>query len=463
MCPVKKFQALDDYQAEQRVQDEEKHFEEEEEQGDMDNTQQGTTKKKKKQECVLNEDELQEVFRRTSAFSAASTVVTPTTGEAIMIPGDVSNKPEVYYFDDGWDMTGVIQDEDATGQAVYNCGSDLENEDEDGLWEEMTCGDEFGGGKRARSGRFSSRQSPDSHAASALARARQGLKRAKKRKAVDPNAISFVRIPSNPIPSSWAKRILQYIPPECTNISHAWTSEAILIPQPVSFQVDPPSSSNLVRCPRLVECEDTLLALAKTCEGFHGVVLNPPWTEPRPGCHAHAHGGIVPEDLNKLPLGNYKFLPCGFVFIWTPKHWLHRTLVALEKMDLHYVENAVVVNEHVGGAAPFSQTSTYFAQQKDTLLVCRRGKRDPSGRGVNWEPIEMRHQRISDVHQACFQTESENSDVPQKPRGYVHKMVETMLPLARYNIDQPNEKCRLCELWSKDGVARSGWVSVVEC
>lgn len=116
----------------------------------------------------------------------------------------------------------------------------------------------------------------------------------------------------------------------------------------------------------------------------------------------------------------------------------------------------------------------YFSQSKDTLLVCRRGFKPlgaPNGR-IEWKKVEMRHQRTSDVYQACHVVErttakddgssSSSLTLPRKPHAYVQKMVETMLPEARYDAsDAANRPGRLLEIWAKPGATRSGWVSVV--
>ena len=93
-------------------------------------------------------------------------------------------------------------------------------------------------------------------------------------------------------------------------------------------------NSNPISVPDILSINSNLLALAKSRGGFHGVVLNPPWKEPCPGTVLAT--GIVPEDLAKLPLGNLEFLPAGFVYVWTPKHLLLRTLVVLEKVSLFF-------------------------------------------------------------------------------------------------------------------------------
>jgi hypothetical protein len=194
------------------------------------------------------------------------------------------------------------------------------------------------------------------------------------------------------------------------------------------------------------------------------VVLNPPWKEPSPGTVLDR--GVVPEDLQRLPLGSRAFLPCGFVYVWTPKHLLLRTLMVLEKMDLHYVENAIVVFRTVADGPLVLKPCSYFAQSKETLLLCRRGDRNALTGKLSWEKVEMRHQRTTDVHVASLRTlpdETENARPREaKPFAYVHKLVETMLPEARYNHGREDLKGRLCELWGQKGATRAGWVNVVE-
>ena len=84
---------------------------------------------------------------------------------------------------------------------------------------------------------------------------------------------------------------------------------------------------------------------------------------------------------------------------------------------------------------------------------------------ITWERVEMRHQRTSDVHFASHRLlpdEEENGQLrPVKPFGYVHKMVETMLPDARFNLGH-EEGGKLLELWGQRDATRSGWVNITQ-
>jgi hypothetical protein len=464
---VKKFQALEEFQAQQESVKLELS-------GGNDEENFSKKKKKVEDEKLMSEEELQEIFRRTSAFTAASVVLPPDPNQITIIEGEYDSEPEYYVFDDGWDMTGIVQGEDADGQAFFDIGDDSDfSDDDDDIWGRIDR--KVARSKKRRAARHAERKlrqrvpkpkkAPSESGRSTpnmlLSRERASLlKRVRRRKAVNPNAIAFVKIPNEPIPSSWAKRITQFVPADATHVHTIWASQNVLMPRPVSYSAKPAAPfTSLHHTLNLESLKSPLLELAKASGGFHAVVLNPPWKEPRPGA-ALVPDGIVPEDLMKLPLADHSFLSAGFVYIWTPKHWLHRTLQALEQMDLHYVENAVVVNESVGDGPPFSQPCTYFSQQKETLLVCRRGVKHPVSGKMTWEPIELRHQRISDVHLACYRPSNTREDIPLKPTQYVHKMTETMLPTSRFNSDLPEAKPRFCEIWANGKSSRAGWVFV---
>lgn len=451
---MKKFEALEEYQAEKDAAAEEAE-------------EYSSSKKKKKlsdDEKPMTEDDLEEIFKRTSAFTAASTVMPVDPRQVIMIPGEYDSDPEYYIYDDGWDISGLDKDEN-NGGGFYYCENDSEFSDEDDEeWGDLRRRGHGRSRKRkagaVRKVRSTTERSGNDLILPGPSKARLALsKRVRRRRAVDPNALSMVRIPNDPIPSNWSKRIIQYIPTKCTNIHTPWTSDDVLMPRRVKYSPEPAPCSLNMSVSSMAALNEKLSAAAKQAEGFHAVLMSPPWKEPRPGADP-VEGGIVPEDLLKLPLGDHSFLSAGFVYIWTPKHWLHRTLQALEQMDLHYVENAVVVNERVGDGPPLSQSCTYFSQQKETLLVCRRGIKQPLTGKLNWASIELRHQRISDVHLACYRPSSQRSDIPIKPANYVHKMTETMLPLSRYNSDVADAKPRFCEIWANKDTSRPGWVMV---
>jgi len=468
---VKKFEALEEFQAE-------KEAEAEENGDDEEFTSSKKKKKKMEEEKPLSEEDLEEIFKRTSTFTAKSLVLPPDPRQVIMIPGEYDSDPEYFVFDDGWDMTGLVQEEDENGGLVYYSDNESQFSDEDD--------EEWGDLRKRGHGRSRKRRAAAARAAKAVKPAKAPkekkpkaesskddlmlpgpskarlslLNRVRRRKLADPNALQIIRIPNDPIPSNWSKRITQYIPPTCKHVHTPWTSDDVLMPRPVKYSAETaPWSQRVPLSSDLPSIKDKLLELAKQSEGFHAIVMSPPWKEPRPGA-TPIEGGIVPEDLLKLPLGDHSFLSAGFVYIWTPKHWLHRTLQALEQMDLHYVENAVVVNERVGDGPPLSQPCTYFSQQKETLLVCRRGVKQESTGKINWAPVELRHQRISDVHLACYRPSATRADIPKKPVNYVHKMTETMLPFSRYNADLEDNKPRFCELWADKDVTRPGWVMV---
>jgi hypothetical protein len=469
-----------------------------------------STTEQQQQQQELSENDLQQVFRLTSAFTVASTVV----GDMYTLPQDLlmevqnagenwrewdlvdDDEEQNYYFsmlEDDFDNSDNDEGDDEGewgsrrrhrgrgGRRSSNSkrnnkhGKKLSNTkpveyDENGLPKPRTTSSNSSNTGRKRSNSTSNKDLTDIDPLSARNAARLSMSSRKVRKITDPNAISYVKIPNNPIPSSWAKRIIQWVPPQAIHAHTNWIRDDVLMTTPVKWSITSSPGSKYVETNLVHDWKTTstlLLNLAKERGGFSGIVLNPPWREPWPGAPISFDGTIEPEDLSHLPLANNEFLDAGFVYIWSPKHLLHRVLITLEKMNFHYVENAIVVHETAGGDAFVSKPCTYFSQSKDVLLLCRRGQKNMTTGKIEWKRIELRHQRISDVYQAChtFVTDGEVEGDhlrENKPWAYVHKMCETMLPEARYDVNNPNTPCKLIELWGKHGMTRSGWVSVAQ-
>ena len=235
-----------------------------------------------------------------------------------------------------------------------------------------------------------------------------------------------------------------------------------------------------------VEDVDLVSLAATKDQGFQGIVLSPPWKERFPTASGEPYNteGIVPKDLLKLKLGNTKVIEAGFVYIWSPKHLLHEILKVMERMNFFYVENAINVRQAVSNDIQGLE-SQYFKSSKETLLILRRGKRNPKNQKVEWSRVEIRHQRTSDVNFTFYANNSTGKE--RYAHSYIHNMAETMLPHGRYNPLPPeNEKGaeanakgspqaeaawlskekqrkqqgRLLHLWAPQDVRRTGWTSV---
>jgi hypothetical protein len=469
----------------------------------------------------LDDATLAKVFQETSAFTVQS-----ATREA-REPGYFYDEDDLDELmdeaeDDGWDWGDMRATQGKDGETLFLVGDGTD----DDLWEEV-----FGvkkkkkGGRSTAGGKGGSRGPGSRHETGVTqvafvsdmhGRFVTGLKKVRK---VDPNAIVYQKIPSE-VTRSWAKAIQPYRPRSALEGTHTeWRPDAITCAEeqfPVSC-TRPLSCEQLTVASVLDRASWAAASPVAARAPFEAIVLSPPWREARLGHTGGEEGdqgnpnndpqGIEPEDLIKLGLGSSALLAAGFVFVWTPKHLILRVLRVLEQMDLHYVENAVVVKQRCNNEL-WREPSRYLRQSKETLLICRRGKKHPSNGKIAWARVEIRHQRTSDVHfEFCRpDREARGAGAHLVPHAYVHNMVETMLPLGRFNplerskkpakADQletlahaegegedegeahtevdgrttPQEQVqvqvqhpgKLLHLWAPRGALRTGWVSVCQ-
>mmetsp|Transcript_331 Transcript_331/g.678 ORF Transcript_331/g.678 Transcript_331/m.678 type:complete len:818 (-) Transcript_331:253-2706(-) len=380
------------------------------------------------EENVLDRAALLEVFRQTSNFTVEAATRQHKMGD------------DYYYDDDGWEMGHVTTHENESGERVFLFGDGTDDE----LWDEL-----FGKKKQARvraprlampSNRTTSVSkivaNGVTHIAFVADKSGRFVTGLKKIRMFDPNAIMYTRIPREITPS-WAKRIAPYRPKSAVHRHTTWRPDEVCIDEDnFTMKAEVPKCSKHAQVDCILNAD--LLSIVGNRAPLEGIVLSPPWKdgrklvcdseEPNPN---NIPSGIEPEDLLKLKLNRKGLLPSGFVYIWTPKHLILRVLRALEKMDLHYVENAVCVKQHVHNDF-YCESSPYIRQSKDTLLICRKGRKNKSGK-ITWEKVEIRHQRTSDVHFEFLRRENADGGPHLYAHNYVHNMVETMLPHARFN------------------------------
>jgi len=446
----------------------------------------------------LDEETLAQVFKETSAFTVKSA--------SRELYNDGMEDFAEYYEDDGWDWGDVMTAQNDEGDTMFLIGDGTD----DDLWEEV-----FGSKKskqrrsQGRKARGDRSRNADSAGVTQIAfvsdmhlRFITGLKKIRK---VDPNAIVYQKIP-NEIPSSWAKPIRPYVPNDAVNVHTAWRPDAItLAEETFSHSKETPENAEHYTVSSMLK--DNWFEQVQERAPFEGIVLSPPWRNARmplqddvesKSTNNDLEHGIEPEDLAQLNLERPGMVRSGFLYIWTPKHLILRVLRALEKMNFHYVENAVYVKQHVRNEL-WCEPSRYFRQSKETLLICRRGKKHPVSGKISWERVEIRHQRTSDVHFefTSMNKESNRPGVHAMPHSYVHNMVETMLPHGRFNpapslepvpeATQAGEKTKgkeesntasesapkkplvpaceptrgkLLHLWAPKNSLRTGWVTV---
>ncbi|GBG29203.1 Hypothetical Protein FCC1311_054252 [Hondaea fermentalgiana] len=381
-------------------------------------------------DVLLDRAALLEVFKQTSNFTVENATRQHEMGDE-------------YMYDDGWDMGHVTTHETNAGERVFLFGDGTDDE----LWDEL-----FGKKKKGRTARapqLSNRTTSVSkivangvmHIAFVADTSGRFVTGLKKIRMYDPNAIMYTRIPKEITPS-WAKRVAPYRPKGAVHRHTKWRPDEVCLDEDTfSMSPETPPCSKHVQVDSVLDAD--LLGILGNRAPLEGIVLSPPWKHARKLVHNSSAGkiedsnpnnleyGIEPEDLLRLKLNRKGLLPSGFVYIWTPKHLILRVLRALEKMDLHYVENAVYVKQHVHNEF-YCEASPYFRQSKDTLLICRKGKKNKSGK-IAWSKVEIRHQRTSDVHFEFLRREQPDGGPHLYAHGYVQNMVETMLPHARFN------------------------------
>jgi hypothetical protein len=78
-------------------------------------------------------------------------------------------------------------------------------------------------------------------------------------------------------------------------------------------------------------------------------------------------------------------------------------------------------------------------------------------------PSEIRHQRSPDVvfdYMTYRDWRTTGDGFEEKPEWFVHSVVETLLPYARW--DDGKGRGAMLELWASPGTHRKGWTAVAE-
>ncbi|KAG2195237.1 hypothetical protein INT47_007966 [Mucor saturninus] len=362
----------------------------------------------------FTQEQLEEVFKRTSAFTVRSATID----------------------------TSTIQDMDALDlwQVEYRDGSTSETyeEDEYNYVDESFWDDEFGERvkpvKKGRSARLprepraiGTRRGIDR--ASIIAkykilqvqvqdRTGKYLTIKKRVRNMDPSLPTYVRIPARPVSRAWAHKIL--------------TKSAAEVPITV------PGSKYL-------EVENLLHTdLTQYGQDFSAVYMDPPLLLPN---EEPCHGKITIDQFAKLNVS--KIVKAGFLFIWVEKEWLPRIVRIASKWGFKYVENFCWIKKHVNNEISRTEYK-YFNKSKISLLIFRKEGE-----------IELRHQRNPDCVFDFIKPESPD-EITQKKPPFVYSVIETLLPTAIYNSETNPNGEKLLELWAKKDTRRSGWTAIAE-
>jgi hypothetical protein len=236
------------------------------------------------------------------------------------------------------------------------------------------------------------------------------------RKNINLNDPTFIRIPSNPIPSTW-----------CPTIHN-------------------PLRLNSKKClevesPDLLRGDDWISAIRG--QSVLAAYINPPSTG------SLTLSQVVSKLAVILPqIFTYK---CGYLFIWTPRAEMATLLrEADQKLGFKYVENLCWIRKGLDNRIrQDASTNGILAESKQTLLIL---KKDPTSQ------IKLRHQRNPD----CI---FDYGVQGRKPDARVYDVIETLIKPCNEHSTEPY----LIHLWADSNPTdrlvlqfRSNWIRVFE-
>ncbi|KAG0239212.1 hypothetical protein BGW41_007828 [Actinomortierella wolfii] len=363
----------------------------------------------------FTDEQLQEVFKRTSVFTVRSML---------------RDTPEDVFEEEEWQAN--IADEDY----LY----DFEEEDDyliamdDSFWDE-----EMGITKRKRGRRGEPRPPKEPKVKGEGRRRGMGTDREtilqrykvmqvtlqdrngnyytvkKKISNIDPSLPTYVRIPPVPIPRSWIKPILRF-QPEPEHVPGSRYEE----------------TSNILE-----------LDLTKYGTDFQVIYMDPPLLregeEPGPN-------KITMAQLATLNVG--AILPKGFLFVWVEKEFLPDMVALAEQWECRYVENFCWIKCNVNNEI-VRTPSRLFNSSKLTCLIFRKEGE-----------VELRHQRSPD----CifdFMKPTDPDELSEEKPKFIYELIETLLPQAVYSESNSNGD-KMIELWARRGTRRKGWTSICQ-
>ncbi|KAG1170992.1 hypothetical protein G6F70_003730 [Rhizopus microsporus] len=359
----------------------------------------------------LTEEQLEEIFKRTSAFTVKSTTIDRDTIEDL----DALDLWEIEYKDGD---TNEFYEEDEYHYV------------DESFWDE-----EFGEkparkGKQIRSlreqkplvakGRGVDRESiiAKYKIMQVQVQDRNGNYFTIKKRVsnVDPSLPTYVKIPPRPIPMSWAHSIksISKCPKEIVGSRY--------------YEVDSIVSTDLTQYGT----------------DFNAVYMDPPFLLPG---EEPVAGKITIDDFSALNVAD--IVKTGFLFIWLEKEWIQKVVTITAKWGFKYVENFCWIKKDVNNQIHKSPYR-YFNKSKLSLLIFRKEG-----------DIELRHQRNPDCVFDFIRPKLPD-EISEKKPPFMYKVIETLLPTANYHIENNPNGERLLELWAKKGQRRQGWTAVVE-
>ncbi|KAJ2312650.1 hypothetical protein IWW54_001969, partial [Coemansia sp. RSA 2705] len=248
--------------------------------------------------------------------------------------------------------------------------------------------------------------------------------------AVDPSMPTYVRIPPKPIPRSWVK----HIRPLCDESE----STTVRVVSGVLYPKAEPQWARRIDTDATLDFDYS--AFDRT---FQCVYMDPPLLlpdeQPRPGYFDIAKLATIP--VNRL------LVPGAFLFTWCEKELLPDMCeIAEQRWGLKYVENFCWVrqlpNNHIARLE-----SSFFRRSKVTLLIFR-----------SEGSLEMRHQRSPDSVFDFIKPRMPGDLNDRKPE-FAYTVIETLLPLALCTEELPRPD-RLLQLWMPADCHRKHWTTI---
>lgn len=238
----------------------------------------------------------------------------------------------------------------------------------------------------------------------------------------DPDEIVQIRIPPPPLPVSWGRTVRPYT-------AHNGKARDLEGNQPVSDGAPP--STFYMEIQSMEEFDSRALPL----RNYQAALINVGWATPKDGRDplSSLSGICVP-----------KLVPEGFIFIWTPKQYIHSVCKRMVKWGYVYVENLTwCFLSPNNSLMRLPDTKHFVANSHLSLYIFRMADK---GRD-----IELRHQRNPDVVFDCVATIGEGRQILNPRESLV--AIETLLPMSAG---------KLIEFWAPQSVKRPGWTHIVE-
>eukprot|EP00124_Ichthyophonus_hoferi_P000629 Ihof_evm22s24 gene=Ihof_evmTU22s24 len=353
-------------------------------------------------EETLTQQQLEEVFKRTSMFSAR------------LLTGEHAAATEDMMWDDeeAWRADLFLRDRDDDGEVSWSS--------DDELWDEE---DLFETDHRRKSHKRSSSGIPrepkakrarlnNQHMAMAGNMLAGGQRAAikKRERFLDPRKPTYVRIPADPLPISWG-RIIQ--------------------PMAVTVSPRPP-------CSRYMECNVEETNLKQVVGGKAlCLLLDPPLLLPG---ESPAPGRISLKQLESMAL--HRLVDTGFIFIWVEKELVPDVFALMNKWEFRYVENICWMQKGVDNRLVL-RNSKYIPKAKLTCFIFRK-----VGTCLKPGDVELRHQRNPDVVTDYIPPRDLQAIAGYRKYhrpDFIYDVIETLLPEARCTCAAKDHAGRLVE------------------